>query len=180
LGVDDPALRDALAASQRLGLLGARPIEEVIDHASAFVAALADIEGAVLDLGTGGGVPGLVIAAARPDLHLVLVDRKVSRTDHVRRVVRRLGWQGRVAVRTAEADGLVLDPPVDAVVARGFGPPARTVEVAARLVRSGGLVVISEPPAATGPRWTLAVLADAGVIEVRSPDPRVATFRRST
>jgi 16S rRNA (guanine527-N7)-methyltransferase len=179
LGVDDPALGDALASSQRLGLLGARPIAEVVDHALAFVVALAGVTGTVVDLGTGGGVPGLVIAAARPDLRLLLVDRKVSRTDHVSRLVRRLGWLERVTVLTADAADLVLDEPSDASVARGFGPPEVTLGVAARLVRPGGLVVISEPPGG-GVRWTAGLLADAGVAAVVSPDRRVATFRRST
>jgi len=180
LTVDDPALRDALASSQRLGMLGARPIEEVVDHAGAFAAALAEITGTVVDLGTGGGVPGLVIAAARPDLRLVLVDRKVRRTDHVRRLVSRLGWQDRVTVLTADAADLDLDRPADAAVARGFGPPELTIGVAARLVRPGGLVVISEPPGADGSRWHHDVLAGAGVGIVPSPDPRVVTFRCST
>ena len=47
--------------------------------------------GTVVDLGSGGGVPGLVIARARPDLRLVLVDRRAARTDHLPRLVRRLG-----------------------------------------------------------------------------------------
>ena len=38
------------------------PIEEVIDHADAFIAALVDVDGLVVDLGSGGGVPGLVVA----------------------------------------------------------------------------------------------------------------------
>jgi 16S rRNA (guanine527-N7)-methyltransferase len=180
LSVDDPALRDALASSQRLGMLGARPIDEVIDHGHAFVVALADVTGTVVDLGTGGGVPGLVIAAARPDLRMVLVDRKVGRTDHVRRLVTRLRWQDRVTVLTAEVPGVVLDRPADAVVARGFGPPALTIGVAARLVRPGGMVVISEPPGGGPSRWCADVLARADVELVPSPDPRVATFRCST
>jgi 16S rRNA (guanine527-N7)-methyltransferase len=178
LTVDDPALRDALLSSQRLGLLGARPIDEVIDHARAFVAALADVAGTVTDLGTGGGVPGLVIAAARPDLELLLLDRKVSRTDHVRRLVRRLGWHERITVLTADAAGLVVARPADAVVARGFGPPAATLRIGARLVRPGGLIVVSEPP--DDRRWSTELLDDAGVDMEPSPDPRVATFRRST
>jgi 16S rRNA (guanine527-N7)-methyltransferase len=180
LTVDDPALSDALASSQRLGLLGARPIDEVIDHAGAFVAAVAELTGTVIDLGTGGGVPGLVIAAARPELRLLLVDRKVSRTDHVRRLVRRLGWDARIAVLTADAAGLLLDRPVDGAVARGFGPPDVALAVAARLVRPDGLIAISEPPERDTGRWCAELLDDAGVELVPSPDPRVATFRRFT
>jgi 16S rRNA (guanine527-N7)-methyltransferase len=179
LTVDDAALRAALASSQRLGLLGGRPIDDVIDHAGAFVAAVADVTGTVADVGTGGGVPGLVIAAARPDLRLVLVDRKLSRTDHLRRLVRRLGWQERITVVTADAADLVFDRPVDAAVARGFGPPAVTLGVAARLVRPDGLIVISEPPDRRR-QWAAELLVGTGVAMVASPDPRVATFRRST
>ena len=172
---DAPAsLRDALASSQRLGLLGDGPIDDVIDHASAFVTALAGVTGFVVDVGSGGGIPGLVIAAGRPDLRLLLVDRKLSRTDHLRRLVRRLGWQERITVVTADAARVVLDDTVDAAVARGFGPPEMTLRVVARLVRPGGLVVISEPPG--GGRWSPELLADAGVTAAPSPDPRVATF----
>ncbi len=179
-GVDEPALIEALASSQRLGMLGGRPIPEVIDHAGAFVAALDEVCGRVVDLGTGGGVPGLIIAAARPDLALVLVDRKTSRTDHVRRLVGRLGWQNRVTVVTAAAADLILDPAADAAVARGFGPPQMTLRMAARVVRPAGLVVISEPPDATSARWAPDLLDEIGVVAVASPDSRVATFRRST
>ena len=57
-------LHDALRESQRLGFLGARPIDEVIEHARSFVRGLDAVgsNGSVIDLGAGGGVPGLVIA----------------------------------------------------------------------------------------------------------------------
>ena len=68
--VGDAELAAALAESQRLGMLGDRPVAEVIEHAGAFVLALAEVTGTVVDLGSGGGVPGLVIARARPDLRV--------------------------------------------------------------------------------------------------------------
>jgi len=178
---DDAALSEALTSSQRLGMLGSRPVTEVIEHASAFVRALADVTGAVIDLGTGGGVPGLVIAAARPDLHLVLVDRRATRTDHVMRLVRRLGWSERVEVLTSDTERLVAEERrFDAAVARGFGPPTTTLATAASLTRPGGLVVISEPPPGTPSRWAELDLAEYEVVHVPSPSPAVATFQRST
>ena len=176
----DPALVDALGASQRLGMLGDRPIAEVIDHATAFVDALASTAGTVVDLGSGGGVPGLVIARARPDLGMVLVDRRATRTDHLRRLVRRLGLDDRVEVLTAEASDLstLLPGPVDAVVARGFGSPAETLRRAAPLLAAGGIVVVSEPPTAPDDRWPAELLRSVGLESVGHDDRRVACFRR--
>lgn len=176
--MNDPALEAALGSSQRLGMLGERPIPEVIDHATAFVTALGDVTGCVVDLGSGGGVPGLVIARARSDLRLVLVDRRATRMDHVARLVRRLDLDDRVQVIASDVANLELDEPAAAAVARGFGPPDVTLTLAARVVRSGGLIVISEPPMPEPNRWSSELLAQACVDRTDSPDPRVAVFQR--
>ncbi len=172
-------LVDALTEAQHLGFLGARPITEVIEHAGAFVEALSELSAnaRVIDLGSGGGVPGLVIAADRPDLYVTLLDRRTKRTDFLERSVRRLGWSERVSVLGVDVAAFSPDSLFDAAVARGFGPPADTLAVAARLVRVGGRVVISEPP--TGDRWEDDVMARAGVERVSGPLSRVAVFVRT-
>ena len=176
----DEALIDALGASQRLGMLGDRAVVEVIEHAGAFVDALGATSGTVVDLGSGGGVPGLVIARSRPDLHIVLVDRRAARTDHLRRLVGRLGVEHHVEVLTAEAAALpaLLADQVDAVVARGFGPPAETLRLAAPLLAVRGLAVVSEPPRPVRGRWPEELLGAVGVALVAHDDTRVACFRR--
>lgn len=164
-------------------MLGARPIHEVVAHAEAFVAALDGVRGIVVDLGSGGGVPGLVVADRRPDLEVVLVDRRITRTDHLHRLVGRLGWSARVRVITAEAAQLadLLDGPVDAVVARGFGPPVETLRAAAPLLRRDGRLVVSEPPPSghgePTSRWP-GDLTPFALLRTQSPDWRVATFTR--
>lgn len=168
-------LRAVLTESQRLGFLGERPIDAVIDHSQAFVSALAEVHGSVLDLGSGGGVPGLVVAAARPDLRVTLLDRRTKRTDFLRRAVLRLGWAERVAVVDADVDDWTPPERFDAVVARGFAAPEPTLRAATRLVRSGGLIVVSEPP--SGDRWPPELLAAAQVVR-RPADRRVACFER--
>lgn len=152
-GEPAPELVDALRDAQRLGFLGARPIPEVIDHARGFVRALAPFApiDSVLDLGSGGGVPGLIIAHDLPTARVTLLDRRRKRTDALERVIRRLGWQDRVSVRCEDVETFEPEEPFGAVVARGFGPPAFTLAQASRLVRSGGSIVISEPPGAN--RW---------------------------
>lgn len=177
----DLALHEVLVASQRSGFLGDRPIDEVIDHARHFVSALDGVDLShhrprVLDLGSGGGVPGLVIAHDRPDVDLTLFDRRAKRTDFLERVVRRLEWRDRVTVICGDVDRFT--PPVlfDATVARGFGPPVRTLTVATTLTRVGGHVLISEPP--TADRWEPEVMDRVGVEHVSAPGSPVVVFRR--
>jgi 16S rRNA (guanine527-N7)-methyltransferase len=162
-------------------MLGDRPIPEVIEHARLFVGALTEVRGSVIDLGSGGGVPGLVIAFDRPDLRLTLVDRRRKRADLLERIVRRLGWSDAVEVVADDADDVVARRPAsfDAATARGFGPPDETVRVAADLVVRGGIIVVSEPPGGPGQvrRWPTRLLEDLGLDRVPS-DHRVAVFRR--
>jgi 16S rRNA (guanine527-N7)-methyltransferase len=175
----DAELHAALTDSQRLGYLGAgRPVAAIVEHAGAFVDALAEVTGTVIDLGSGGGVPGLVIARARPDLRLVLVDRRAGRTDHLVRLVGRLHLAGRVEVLALDAATLARDRSgtADAVVARGFGPPAETLRAAAPLLGAGGLVVVSEPPHPEPERWPAALLERLELTAVAHPDRRVAVF----
>jgi 16S rRNA (guanine527-N7)-methyltransferase len=171
--IDD--LTTVLRESQRLGFLGDRSIPEVIAHARGFVAILADLEpltpsarARVVDLGAGGGVPGLVIAYDRPDLDVTLLDRRAKRTDFLERMVRRLGWTDRVSVASADAQAFAAanEGVFDAVVARGFGAPSFTVTVAGQLARPGGCIVVSEPP--SGHVWDPAILSSAGVESERS------------
>lgn len=178
------ALFAVLIESQDLGFLGSRPVAEVVEHARSFVAPLADLPAGsrIIDLGAGGGVPGLVIAHDRPDLDVHLLDRRTKRTDFLERVVRRLGWTDHVRIVARDVEAYIADAPpaFAAAVARGFGPPDVTVSAAARLVGHGGLVVISEPP--TGDRWASALLERIGVERVAGPDGAgsspVVVFRR--
>ena len=147
-GSTAPDVVGVLLDAQRLGFLGSRPIEEVVAHARGFVRALDEygpLE-TVLDLGAGGGTPGLVIAHDLPAVRLTLLDRRAKRTDFLERVVRRLGWQDRVTVVCQDVTTFEPGDLFDAVVARGFGPPEFTLTAAARLVRPGHPIVISEPP----------------------------------
>ncbi|MFM8994232.1 MAG: RsmG family class I SAM-dependent methyltransferase [Actinomycetota bacterium] len=164
---DAELLSQLLRRAQVEGALGAAPITEVIAHARGFVAALPDSVGTVLDLGTGAGVPGLVIALDRPAVRVTLVDRRAKRIDALQRAITALGWGERVTAVAADAETLADDPQwqgkADAVVARGFGPPATTLRVAARLTHPGGWVVISEPPADQPSRWEPDLLASCGV-----------------
>ena len=66
----------------------------------------------------------------------------------------------------------------DVVTARGFGPPSATLRIGVRLVRVGGLVLVSEPPQSVPGRWPVEELGLRGVDRVDHDDPAVAVFRR--
>ena len=177
-----PRLIETLREAQRFGFFGDRPIEEAVDHSQAYVVALGQMSprSRIIDLGSGGGLPGLVLADAFPDASVVLVDRRQKRTDFLQRAVRRLGWK-HVEVVSADAAVLIGEvdagarAPFDSVTARGFGPPEVTLRVAVALCRPGGRIVISEPP--TGDRWDPGLLEELGVVSVSSGTVRV--FERS-
>lgn len=168
------ALVSVLEDAQRLGMLGSRPVDQVIAHAHAFTVALPDVARRVIDLGAGGGVPGLVVALERPDLDLTLVDRRQKRTDFLERAVRRLELADRCRVWCRDVHDVVRDcgggvPECsrwDAVISRGFGPPRLTMHFATQLVMSTGVIVISEPPAQYGDRWPVELLHELGVQRV--------------
>jgi 16S rRNA (guanine527-N7)-methyltransferase len=134
------------------------------------------VTGQVVDLGSGGGLPGLVVALDRPDLQVVLVDRRQKRTDLLERSVVRLGLENRVTVHCGDAARLPLHYPdgFDGVMARGFGPPEATLRIAASVVSPQGVIVISEPP--VGDRWSPALLDAMGLHQVRQGS--VAIFTR--
>jgi 16S rRNA (guanine527-N7)-methyltransferase len=173
----DGPLIEALAASQRLGMIGAVPLADVVDHSVTFVDAVAGVSGTVVDLGSGGGVPGLVIAWRRPDLRLILVDRRTTRADHLRRLVTRLGLSDRVSVLAAEAREMphLLENRVEAVVARGFGAPRVVLDAVRPILADMGIVIVSEPP--QGPdRWPIDVV---GEDFIRLPsEPHIAVLAR--
>ena len=176
-------LDDVLGDAQKWGTLGRRSISEVIAHARQFVAPLETCTGSVIDIGTGAGVPGLVIAVDRPDLRLVLTDRRATRMDALRRGVAAMGLTDRVAVVTADVEDLGRDSAhaghYDAVVSRGFGPPEVTVRLARPLVRPGGAIVISEPPADQPDRWKKTELLESLGLTLIRDYPGVAVFRVS-
>lgn len=174
---------EVLAAAQRLGFLGPASIAIHRRHADEFLAALRPAS-SILDLGTGGGLPGLVIAEARPDATVILLDAREGRTDFLRRAVSRLGWTGRVVVLTGRAEELGHDPAwrttCAAVVARGFGASGPTAECAAPFLVVGGQLVVSEPPPdgdqAPG-RWPSGPLAELGLgIDTEQPSPAVRSL----
>jgi 16S rRNA (guanine527-N7)-methyltransferase len=160
-----PLLEDA----RRLGLLGPGPVLPHLDHALGFGVVAGGVpEGwACLDLGSGGGVPGLALAVAWPGSLWTLVDAGVRRVEFLGEAVQTLGLIDRAHVVGGRAEELAHEERFrgrfDLVVARGFAPPAVTAECAAGFLAVGGQVVVSEPPGGASSRWPAAGLAVLGL-----------------
>ncbi|MGH9041484.1 MAG: RsmG family class I SAM-dependent methyltransferase [Acidimicrobiia bacterium] len=120
----------------------------------------------VLDLGSGGGVPGLVLAVDQPALRLVLVDSAVRRCRFLREATDEVGAGDRVEVVEERAETAARHPTLrgafDVVVARLFGSPGVTAECAVGFLRLGGSLIVSEPPE-EAERWPPEPLADLGL-----------------
>ncbi len=74
----------------------------------------------VLDVGTGGGVPGVVLAIVRPDLKVTLCDSVAKMARAVEAIVKELGLE--VPVMPFRAEELLEDTRYDALVIRAVGP----------------------------------------------------------
>ncbi|HEV2426686.1 MAG TPA: RsmG family class I SAM-dependent methyltransferase [Acidimicrobiales bacterium] len=146
-------LREALEESRTRGFLGPGPIDPQIQHAEGFILSWHGLKesapGRLLDLGSGGGIPGLVLAE-RWRSPAVFLDSVALRTAFLRQVLGRPGAPAQVEIVTGRAESLARQPGLegtfDLVVARSFGPPAVTAECAARFAAVGGLMIVSEPP----------------------------------
>jgi 16S rRNA (guanine527-N7)-methyltransferase len=153
------ALREVLLDAQKIGFIGTNiPIDDHLDHALGFARAWpGPTDGRMLDLGSGGGLPGLVLAACWPDSTWVLLDARVQRTTFLTTAAGHLGMAGRVQARHGRAEDVAREPAYratfDGVVVRSFGAPPVVAECAAGFLRAGGFLVVSEPPGEDGSRW---------------------------
>jgi 16S rRNA (guanine527-N7)-methyltransferase len=164
----DPLLLSVLSESRDLGFLGPGPIDSQIGHSLLFSLLVPCFSGAAIDLGSGGGLPGLVLALLWPDSTWLLLDGNRRRTDWLVSAVSTLGMADRVQVRCARAEEAGRDPLLrstwNLVTARSFGPPAVTAECAAPLLAVGGVLVVSEPPGGDPGRWPSAGLEQLGLV----------------
>ncbi|PPI23699.1 16S rRNA (guanine(527)-N(7))-methyltransferase RsmG [Rathayibacter sp. AY1B5] len=142
-----PLLRrftEALAAQgEERGLIG--PLElprlwtrHVLN--SALVAPLLR-PGLVGDIGSGAGLPGLVLAIVRPDVRFVLIEPMERRVVWLHEQVDALGLEN-VSVLRARAEEAQLAEPLDQVTARAVSALSKLIPLTAPLLRRGGELVL--------------------------------------
>jgi 16S rRNA (guanine527-N7)-methyltransferase len=94
----------------------------------------------VLDVGSGGGVPGIPLAIARPDAQFTLVDSNGKKTAFLSQAAIELGL-ANVHVVTSRVEALEPGARFDVVIARAFSDLATFAAVAAPLLADEGLIV---------------------------------------
>jgi len=156
-----PVVLDVLSDAQDQGFIGPGPLEPHVVHALGFADALTRVRGGppaaddhVVDLGAGGGLPGLVLAYTWPGVRLSLVEGSARRGAFLEEAVRRCRLEAHVDVVVKRAELAGRDPELrgrcSLVVSRAFGNPGETAECASPFLDLGGLVIVSEPPEARG------------------------------
>jgi 16S rRNA (guanine527-N7)-methyltransferase len=133
---------DLAQHGEERGLIGPLELERLWSRHvvnSALVAPLL-AAGRVGDVGSGAGLPGLVLAIARPDAHLVLIEPMERRTDWLSEEADRLGLRN-VTVLRGRAEDVVLDRLLDQVTARAVSALSKLVPLCAPLLRRGGEMI---------------------------------------
>ncbi len=176
-------IQRVLIQARALGLLGPGPIEPHIDHAQGFARALSHGQPPdsgsvaqprrVVDLGSGGGLPGLVLAREWPESEFVLLDAGERRAEFLQWAVSECELEDRVSVLHERAEIAGRDDGLratfDAAVARSFGPPAVVAECAAPFLSVGGHLIVSEPPGRKeSDRWPATALSELGLSPART------------
>ena len=156
------------------GLIGPREVPRLWERHLLNCAVLAEAipTGAtVCDLGSGAGLPGLVLAIARPDLRVTLVEPLLRRTTYLDEVVADLGLAGVEVVR-GRAETLHGVRTFEVVTSRAVAPLGRLLDWSMPLVAPTGALVAmkgrsaGDEIAVEAPRLAAAGCAPAEVLEL--------------
>lgn len=125
------------------GLIGPREVPRLWDRHIVNCAVIAEVipqDAAVIDVGSGAGLPGIAVAVARPDLSVTLVEPMERRTAWLTMVIADLGLTN-VAVRRARAEELHGDLQAEVVTARAVAALDKLARWCLPLVLPGGRLV---------------------------------------
>ena len=159
------------------GLIGPREVDRLWERHLLNCAVVADPElglvspeSLVADVGSGAGLPGLVWALVRPDIHVVLVEPLLRRATFLTEAVHGLGLTDRVDVTRARGEDLARDrrwKPVTVVTARAVAPLDRLIGWTVPLLAPGGrLVALKGASAEAELRAAAPVVLSAGLTDL--------------
>lgn len=168
------------------GLTAIRDLDEarrvLVDDSLRGVELVRGIEGDIVDVGSGGGAPGIPLADALPDRDVTLLEANARKCEFLRR------WappnahvvQGRAEEQEADAFGVA--------VAKALAPPPVAAEWCLPLVREGGAAILWVGPSADVDRVaqvaaklaSTVVESPRGFIVIRKIGPTPPGFPRRT
>ncbi len=151
VGIAREVFGDALPVAERYaaflakagverGLIGPREADRLWERHlinCAVVSAAIPENAEVVDIGSGAGLPGIVLAIVRPDLRITLLEPLLRRTTFLNECVELLDLRN-VEVRRARAEDVTDEFAVDVATARAVAPLERLARWALPLLRPGG------------------------------------------
>lgn len=125
------------------GLIGPRETERLWDRHLLNCAVVAELlpeqaDGQLVDIGSGAGLPGIVLAMLRPSLQVVLLEPLLRRSVFLEECVGELGLANATVVRARAEDKAAAQIRADFATARAVAPLDRLAVLAAGLLRPGG------------------------------------------
>ncbi len=149
--------------AQRRSIEGVGPTDPETDRPSPRA-----VRPTLADIGSGAGVPGLVLAESLPEVAVTLIDRREGRASWLEEAAAALSSEGlRIRVWCADVYDLAhgeARASFDLVTARAFDTPAVTAELGGALLGVGGVLLVSEPPEAPH-RWDEVDLVGLGLVD---------------
>ena len=137
------AYADLLATQGTLrGLIGPREVPRLWDRHllnCAVVERLIPEQSSVADIGTGAGLPGIVLAIVRPDLEVALVEPLLRRTTFLQEAVDSLGLDNATVVRARAEE--IPSASYDVVTSRAVAPLGKLARWCLPLCVEGGLML---------------------------------------
>jgi 16S rRNA (guanine527-N7)-methyltransferase len=137
------------------GLIGPREVPRLWERHLLNCAVISDLmpeNSTVCDIGSGAGLPGIVLAIRRPDLSVTLLEPLLRRTTFLELAVSRMGLNN-VTVHRGRAEEMHSDTEwaggFDVVTSRAVAPMERLAGWSLPLVRSGGLFLAMKGSSAT-------------------------------
>jgi len=163
---------DLVARGEELGLIGPQELSRIWTRHIVNCALPAPLlrPGRVGDVGSGAGLPGLVLAIARPDVQLVLIEPMERRTEWLRTEADRLGLENVEVIRGRAED--VGELRLDQVTARAVAALRTLIPLTAPLARIGGELLlmkgtrVAEEVAAARKQIVRFALRDVEVLEL--------------
>ena len=188
-------------ANTRMNLTSVREADEAWDKhifdSLTLIPLLAELDdnSTIIDIGSGGGLPGIPLAIALPNLRFTLMDATKKKCDYLEQVASALGLSN-VRVICSRAESLGQDrgektatgradahrEHYDIAMARGVGQIPMLAEITVPLVKIGGLVLMTKGQRAeeelTNAKQALHLLHAAHAGTVETPTGRVVVIEK--